>query len=315
MLVRRPEPWIAVIAKAVAVDARVVRDVARRLLEVRGEPRPLQDLREQVRRPFARDVRAAELRHRVVAVAEEDALVELGRALPLGALDERHLRHRVGELVEEEAAQRARIAGVAREERALHRLRQVDEAEDRAIEVREVRSEALALLVRERLDREWQAFHCGHGSANASAGLGRNVRLVVSDLAARASIRPGSIRRGSSAFYAERFPTVELNTTGYRMPGVEQFRRWAEQAPDGFEFAPKLPGHRTGALETFDAGARALGDRLGPVRVSLKSTRDEGLDRARPRLARPRACASRSISSIRRGTGSRSGSPSTAPFA
>ncbi len=60
------------------------------------------------------------------------------------------------------------------------------------------------------------------------------------------------------------------------MPGVEQFRRWAEQAPGGFEFAPKLPGHRTGVLETFDAGARALGDRLGPVRVSLKSARDEG---------------------------------------
>jgi uncharacterized protein YecE (DUF72 family) len=82
---------------------------------------------------------------------------------------------------------------------------------------------------------------------------------------------------GFLAFYAERFPTVELNTTGYRMPGVEQFRRWAEQAPDGFEFAPKLPGHRTGVLEAFDAGARALGDRLGPVRVSVKSTRDEGL--------------------------------------
>ncbi len=77
-------------------------------------------------------------------------------------------------------------------------------------------------------------------------------------------------------FYAERFRTVELNTTGYRMPGVEQFRRWAEQAPDGFEFAPKLPGHRTGVLEAFDSGARALGDRLGPVRVSLKSVRDEG---------------------------------------
>ena len=78
------------------------------------------------------------------------------------------------------------------------------------------------------------------------------------------------------AYYAERFPTVELNTTGYRMPGVEQFRRWAEQAPEGFEFAPKLPGHRTGILDTFDAGARALGQRLGPVRVSLKSARDEG---------------------------------------
>jgi len=81
---------------------------------------------------------------------------------------------------------------------------------------------------------------------------------------------------GFLAFYAERFRTVELNTTGYRIPGVEQFRRWAEQAPDGFEFAPKLPGHRSGALESFGAGVRGLGDRLGPVRVSLKSVRDEG---------------------------------------
>jgi len=96
------------------------------------------------------------------------------------------------------------------------------------------------------------------------------------------SWRPGFYPAGLDpsaflAFYAERFSTVELNTTGYRMPGVEQFRRWAAQAPDGFEFAPKLPGHRTGVLEAFDAGARALGDRLGPVRVSLKSVRDEGL--------------------------------------
>ena len=81
---------------------------------------------------------------------------------------------------------------------------------------------------------------------------------------------------GFLAYYAERFRTVELNTTGYRMPGAEQFRRWAEQAPDGFEFAPKLPGHRTRALDAFDAGVRALGDRLGPVRVSMKSARDEG---------------------------------------
>jgi uncharacterized protein YecE (DUF72 family) len=95
------------------------------------------------------------------------------------------------------------------------------------------------------------------------------------------SWRPGFYPAGLDparflAYYAERFPTVELNTTGYRMPGVEQFRRWAEQAPGGFEFAPKLPGHRTGVLEAFDAGARALGDRLGPVRVSLKGARDEG---------------------------------------
>ena len=77
-------------------------------------------------------------------------------------------------------------------------------------------------------------------------------------------------------FYAERFRTVELNTTGYRLPAEDQFRRWAAQAPDGFEFAPKLPGHRLRGLDEFGSRMRALGDRLGPVRVSLTSVRDEG---------------------------------------
>ena len=60
-----------------AVDARVVGDVPRRLLEVRHQPAPLEDLRQQVRRLLAREVHAAELRDRVVAVLEEHALVEL----------------------------------------------------------------------------------------------------------------------------------------------------------------------------------------------------------------------------------------------
>ena len=107
---------------------------------------------------------AAELRDRVVAVADEDALVQVRGALALRALDGRHLRHRLGELVEEEPPQRAGIARVAREERALDRLRQVDEPEHRPVEVREVRREALALLVGERFHREWQALHGGHGS-------------------------------------------------------------------------------------------------------------------------------------------------------
>jgi uncharacterized protein YecE (DUF72 family) len=78
------------------------------------------------------------------------------------------------------------------------------------------------------------------------------------------------------AHYARHFTTVELNTTGYRLPSEDQFRRWAEQVPDGFEFAPKLPGGRLRGLDVFEQRVRALGDRLGPVRVSLKSARDEG---------------------------------------
>jgi uncharacterized protein YecE (DUF72 family) len=60
------------------------------------------------------------------------------------------------------------------------------------------------------------------------------------------------------------------------LPAEDQFRRWAEQVPDGFEFAPKLPGDRLGMLGTFESHVRHLGDRLGPIRISLKKARDEG---------------------------------------
>jgi uncharacterized protein YecE (DUF72 family) len=93
--------------------------------------------------------------------------------------------------------------------------------------------------------------------------------------------RPGFYPAGTDpsnflAYYAERFSTVELNTTGYRLPAEDQFRRWAEQVPDGFEFAPKLPGGRLGSLDVFGDRMRTLGDRLGPVRISMKSARDDG---------------------------------------
>lgn len=69
--------------------------------------------------------------------------------------------------------------------------------------------------------------------------------------------------------YAERLPSVELNTTGYRVPPPEQFARWAAQTPDGFRFAVKL--------RRPDDRVRLLGDRLGPVRIVVQAKRDDAL--------------------------------------
>jgi len=79
------------------------------------------------------------------------------------------------------------------------------------------------------------------------------------------------------SFYSARFDTVELNTTGYRLPAEEQFARWAEQTPPGFRFAVKLPVTRLERVGTFVERVRALGDRLGPLRVTIQSGRDDGL--------------------------------------
>ena len=96
------------------------------------------------------------------------------------------------------------------------------------------------------------------------------------------SWKPGFYPAGTDAsaflrFYAERFPTVELNTTGYRLPAEEQFRRWAEQTPEAFRFAVKLSANRRGMLDEFSERVRVLGDRLGPIRVVLVSARDDGM--------------------------------------
>jgi uncharacterized protein YecE (DUF72 family) len=96
------------------------------------------------------------------------------------------------------------------------------------------------------------------------------------------SWRPGFYPEGMApadflGFYAERFGTVELNSTGYRLPSEDQFRRWAEAVPEGFRFAVKLPLARLDRVTPFLERVVALGDRLGPVRIVVEAARDDGI--------------------------------------
>ena len=96
------------------------------------------------------------------------------------------------------------------------------------------------------------------------------------------SWRPGFYPAGLQpaeflGFYAARFDTVELNSTGYRLPSADQFRRWADAVPDGFEFSVKLSLTRLDRVTTFLERAKALGDRLGPVRIVYEGPRDDGV--------------------------------------
>ena len=82
---------------------------------------------------------APHLGDRVVPVAHEDVLVEPCRAFSLDPVKGSLALHHISrELLEEEPTKRSRVARVAREQRALDRLGQVDEAENGPIEVREV---------------------------------------------------------------------------------------------------------------------------------------------------------------------------------
>jgi uncharacterized protein YecE (DUF72 family) len=80
------------------------------------------------------------------------------------------------------------------------------------------------------------------------------------------------------AFYAERFDSVEINNTFYRMPDPKMVGKWGEQVSDSFTFVLKAPQRIThqkrlaGADEDvahlFDV-AETLGEKLGPVLFQL----------------------------------------------
>ena len=50
-------------------------------------------------------------------------------------------------------------------------------------------------------------------------------------------------------FYGERFRTVEINNTFYRMPTPNTVEGWAAEVPDHFEFAVKAPMRTPAPIE------------------------------------------------------------------
>jgi uncharacterized protein YecE (DUF72 family) len=85
---------------------------------------------------------------------------------------------------------------------------------------------------------------------------------------------PGTRSQDFLRFYAQRLPTVELNTTYYRLPAPARLEGWAAAVPDGFRFAVKAPmfiGVQT--AQAICTRVRALGDRLGPLLVRLPDAR------------------------------------------
>ena len=42
-------------------------------------------------------------------------------------------------------------------------------------------------------------------------------------------------------YYSRQFNAIELNSSYYRIPSVEQARKWAARTPEDFKFCPKIP--------------------------------------------------------------------------
>jgi len=80
------------------------------------------------------------------------------------------------------------------------------------------------------------------------------------------------------AYYAERFSTVEINNTFYRLPSEKLLAGWADQTPPGFLLTLKAPRRITHEarlrdceelMAVFAARARTLGPKLGVLLFQL----------------------------------------------
>src|SRR5207247_1801600 len=134
---------------------------------------PFEHLGQDVRRPLAGDVHAAELRYRIVAVLGEHPLVELLGARRADGGGRDSARRPLEEFIQEKPAERLRRSGGAGEERGLADLGQVDEGEDGPVEVGEVGRERGPLLGAERVHTDILAPGRSPGTRSLRYGAGR----------------------------------------------------------------------------------------------------------------------------------------------
>jgi uncharacterized protein YecE (DUF72 family) len=82
-------------------------------------------------------------------------------------------------------------------------------------------------------------------------------------------------------YYAERFPTVEINYTFYRLPTDKLLAGWAAGTPESFSFTLKAPRRIThdaklqrceDLVQTFCRTARTLGPKLATLLFQLPPT-------------------------------------------
>ena len=96
-------------------------------------------------------------------------------------------------------------------------------------------------------------------------------------------------------YYAEHFPTVEINNTFYRMPAETMLTQWSAQVPDHFTFTLKAPRRIThdnrlqaeaeSNVTEFVRRAGALGHKLGALLFQLPPYLKKDLARLRDFLA------------------------------
>lgn len=95
-------------------------------------------------------------------------------------------------------------------------------------------------------------------------------------------------------YYAERFRTVEINYTFYRMPSARTIAGWDAETPPGFTFALKAPRRITHDARLWEVAeplryfldtAGGLGAKLGPVLFQLPPNFKKDLGRLADLLA------------------------------